>query len=194
MLTSIYNHVTGIYNYILIALITVSILSCYSNGIDSTGNSYRLPDLLCDNEASAKQYLLSFFESLGHKDAVAARNHVGSKEANFYGFVIYPEAVRVDRYHPLDFSQYDLSTVELQIEAVIDRTKLGETFSLEVFDYNYIGGGGRAGSEAHFRYIGTRGDSHKQMDLRGKGAFNCQEKKIVALTMVTDYNVIRDDN
>lgn len=176
-------------NYISIALLTglIAIFGCSNND-----DSYELPDLSCDNEASAKQYLLSFFESLSRKDAVAARNHIGSREANFYEFVIYPEAVKDDRYHPLDISQYDLSTVELQIEAVTKRTKQGATFSLEVFEYDYTGGAGRAGSEAHFHYIGTHGDSHQQTDLRGKGAFNCQEKKIVALSMVTDYNALKD--
>ena len=186
---------TSIHNCVWIALVAglIAIFGC--SNIDSNSDSYELPDLLCDNEASAKQYLLSFFESLGRKDVVAARNHVGSKEANFYEFVIYPEvvpeAVRY-RYNVLDFSQYDLSTVELQIEAVTKFIKQGATFSSEVFDYNYIGGGGRDGLEAHFHYIGTYGDAYQQTDLRGKGAFNCQEKKIVALTMVTDYNALKD--
>ena len=183
---------TSIYNYISIALLAGLIATFGCSNINSNDDNYELPDLSCDNEASTKQYLLSFFESLSRKDAVAARNHVGSKEANFYEFVIYPEAVKDDRYHPLDISQYDLSTVELQIEAVIKRIKQGAAFSLEVFEYDYTGGAGRAGSEAHFHYIGTHGDSHQQTDLRGKGAFNCQEKKIVALSMVTDYNALKD--
>ena len=150
---------TGVYDYVWIALVAglIAIFGC--SNIDSNSDSYELPDLLCDDEASAKQYLLSFFESLGRKDAVAARNRAGSKGANFYEFVIYPEAVPEAvryRYNVLDFSQYDLSTVGPQIEAVTKLIQQGATFSLEVFDYNYIGGGGRELDRRHTSITSAR--------------------------------------
>lgn len=147
--------------------------------------SYDLPEFSCDDEASAERFLLSFFESLSRKDAIAARSHIGSEEANFYAFVIYPDVVRDDSYHPLDYSQYGISTIDPQIDAVINQIEQEEPYEVEVFEYDYIGGSGRSGSEAHFRYDIKRGLLHQSVNLKGKGAFNCHEKKIVALIMTT---------
>ena len=162
------------------------ILGCSDNTV-SEANGYNLPEFSCDNEASAERFLLSFFESLSRKDAVAARSHIGSEEANFYAFVIYPDVVRDDRYHPLNYSQYGISTIDPQINAVIRQIERTEPYRVELFEYYYSGGSERSGSEAHFRYEIKRGLLHQQVVLKGKGAFNCHEKKIVALIMVTHY-------
>lgn len=161
-------------------------LGCSDNTV-SEARGYNLPEFSCDNKASAERFLLSFFESLSRKDAVAARSHIGSEEANFYAFVIYPDVVRDDRYHPLNYSQYGISTIGPQVNAVIKQIKQKEPYKVELFEYYYNGGSERSGSEAHFRYEIKRGLLHQQVTLKGKGAFNCHEKKIVALTMVTHY-------
>ena len=172
---------------ILIMMVGVCLTPGCSDNTVSEAISYHLPEFSCDDEASAERFLLSFFESLSRKDAVSARSHIGSEEANFYAFVIYPDVVRDDRYHPLNYSQYGISTIDPQINAVIRQIERTEPYRVELFEYYYSGGSERSGSEAHFRYEIKRGLLHQQVVLKGKGAFNCHEKKIVALIMVTHY-------
>lgn len=163
--------------YVVVACLLVSCSG--SSGFELASHSP--PKLICEDATSAEAFLRSFFDAVELGSYKAARSHFSTRQKSFEFFwdKFYPESLGSSGNAAEDFGFLHL---EPQLVSLISRE---DTFMISSFGYGLeeVQDDRQHELIGHFGFTGMRQTSNGSIRLVGKGALDCGEGRLVALSL-----------
>lgn len=140
-----------------------------------------VPNVACNDPESAETFVVSFFKSLNDQDITTALAHIGTDPGTFEFFFDSGYQDRTGSSGNAE-QNFGLEYLRPQIASIVSRK---ESFELSSFSYGLqeIYSSLGAARIGHFYYTGIRSSSDGATALLGKGALQCGEQRIIALTI-----------
>lgn len=162
-------------------VVVVWLLASCSGSSELELASHSPPKLMCEDATSAEAFLRSFFDAVELGSFQTAQSHFSTRQESFEFFwdKFYAESSGSSGNAAEDFGFLHL---EPQLVSLISRE---ETFMILSFGYGLeeIQDDRQRELIGHFGFTGIRQTSNGSIRLVGKGALDCSEGRLVALSL-----------